>query len=158
MKKILMTLIATAMVIGASAQCDNDCKGKKDCHRPDRKEMAEHRKEMTAKRTQMMVEKYNLTPEQATKLNALNEKYAPKGGHHHGHHHGMKPGERPEPQNGKDGMKPEPPKDKKDFKKMREERHKAYDKELQSILTPEQYKAYKADMKAQRKAHKHHKK
>lgn len=166
MKKILMTLIAAAMVIGVSAQCDENCKCKKDGKRPDRKEMVEKRKEMTAKHTQMMVEKYNLSPEQATKLAALNEKYAPKGPHFgkHGkgrHHHGMKPGERPDVQKDTNAVKPEPPKDfkeKKDFKSKRAEMRKKYNEELKAIFTPEQYNAYKADIKKMRKAHKAHRK
>ena len=58
-------------------------------------------------------------------------------------------------------VKPEPPKDfkeKKDFKSKRAEMRKKYNEELKAIFTPEQYNAYKADMKKMRKAHKAHRK
>ena len=155
MKKILMTLVAAAMVISASAQCDNDCKGKKDCHRPDPKEMEARHKEMTAKRTQMMVEKYNLSPQQAAQLTALNEKYAPKGRHfgHPAMGQCPQPGTAPQPLKDCKGgmMAPDGP---RPDRKAIEAQHKEYDKALKGILTPQQYKAYKADVKAMKKGHK----
>ena len=60
------------------------------------------------------------------------------------------------PKGDKKGERPEPPKG--DMKEKRAEMAatmKAYDEELQKIMTPEQYKNYKADMA---KRHSHHKK
>ena len=122
-------------------------------------------------RTEQTVKDYNLNDEQAKQLLELNTKYADKMRPHRGRHHGphgMK-GKRPEsphcdgkckcpdaPKGDKKGERPEPPKG--DMKEKRAEMAatmKAYDAELQKIMTPEQYKNYKADMA---KRHPHHKK
>ena len=152
MKQIVMTIVAAVMFSSAAMAQDQE-KGKK------KEEMIKHR-------TEMMVKDYNLNDKQAKQLLELNTKYADKmrPGHHgrHGGPHGMK-GDRPEPPKGE---RPEPPKDdkkcceckkpsKEEMKakhKEREESMKAYETELQKILTSDQYKSYQADKE------KHHKK
>lgn len=159
MKQFMMTLVAALFISSAAFAYDKDDKDTR------KQEMIKHRTEQTVK-------DYNLNDEQAKQLLELNTKYAdkmrrPHRGRHHGPH-GMK-GKRPEsphcdgkckcpdaPKGDKKGERPEPPKG--DMKEKRAEMAatmKAYDEELQKIMTPEQYKNYKADMA---KRHPHHKK
>ena len=145
MKQMIMTFLAAVMVSTAAVAQD------KDCNKPS--EDNNRKQEMVKHRTDKMVEDYQLNDKQAKKLLALNKEYADKmrPPHHgpHGHHgsHGMR-GQRPEPP--KDEMKgerPEPPKgDRQDRRKEMMETMKAYDAELQKIMTTEQYEKYKADM------------
>ena len=166
MKKLIMTMAAVVLMsASATAQNEKECKCK--CHEKkiDKTEMVKHR-------TDEMVKRYELNDQQAKQLLELNTKYADKM-HPRGPHHGPKGGPRP-PKADKDGkaQRPEPPKDGKDGKAQRPEppkdgKHgdhkahhqqmaetmKAYDAELQKIMTPEQFKAYQADMQ---KRHEHH--
>ncbi len=146
-----MTIVAAVMISSAAMAQDKE-KG------PKKEEMAKHR-------TEMMVKDYNLNDKQAKQLLELNTKYADKmrprhHGPHHGGPHGMK-GDRPEPPK---GDRPDAPKDdkkceckkpsKEEMKakhKEREESMKAYDAELQKILTPDQYKSYQADKEKRHK-------
>ena len=142
MKQMIMTLMAAVMVSTAAvAQDKNSNKPSEDNNR--KLEMVKHR-------TDKMVEDYQLNDKQAKKLLELNTEYADMmRPPHHGHHgpHGMR-GQRPEPP--KDDMKgerPEPPKgDREDRREKMMETMKAYDAELQKIMTAEQYEKYKADM------------
>jgi Spy/CpxP family protein refolding chaperone len=154
MKQIVITIVA-AVMFSMTAMAQDQEKGNK------KEEMIKHR-------TEMMVKDYNLDEKQAKQLLELNTKYADKirPRHHgpHGRHHGMK-GERPEPPKGDCQESPEgdkkcdkkcgcqkPSKEEKEAKrKERKENMKAYDAELQKILTPDQYKEYQADRE------KHHK-
>lgn len=146
MKQMIMTLMAAVMVSTAAVAQD------KDCNKPS--EDNNRKQEMVKHRTDKMVEDYQLNDKQAKKLLELNTAYADKmRPPHHGHHgpHGMR-GQRPEPP--KDEMKgerPEPPKgDRQDRRKEMMETMKAYDAELQKIMTTEQYEKYKADMQQRR--------
>lgn len=154
MKRMILTLMAAA-VVGTTAFAQE----KKECQCPDQKfdktEMVKHRTDETVKR-------YNLNDKQAKQLLELNNKYADKMGPrppHHGHKGGPgRPpkdkkdakGQRPEPP--KDGKRPTPPQDGKrqEHRKQMEETMKAYDAELQKIMTAEQFKSYQADMKKRR--------
>lgn len=147
MKQLLMTIVAAVMFSSAAMAQDQE-KGKK------KEEMAKHR-------TEKMVKDYDLNDKQAAKLLALNTKYADKMRPHHGPRgphgpHGMK-GQRPEPPKGEmQGQRPEPPTKemKAEMEKKRaemEKEQKAYDAELQKILTPDQYKLYQHDMQKHRK-------
>ena len=146
MKQMIMTLLAAVMVSTAAGAQD------KDSNKPS---MDNNRKlEMVKHRTDKMVEDYQLNDKQAKKLLELNTEYADMmRPPHHGHHgpHGMR-GQRPEPP--KDDMKgerPEPPKgDREDRREKMMETMKAYDAELQKIMTAEQYEKYKADMQQRR--------
>ena len=142
-----MTIVAAVMFSSAAMAQDQE-KGKK------KEEMAKHR-------TEKMVKDYDLNDKQAAKLLALNTKYADKMRPNHGHRgphgpHGMK-GQRPEPPKGDmKGERPEPPTKemKAEMEKKRaemEKEQKAYDAELQKILTPDQYKLYQHDMQKHRK-------
>ena len=145
MKQMIMTLLAAVMVSTAAVAQD------KDCNKPS--EDNNRKQEMVKHRTDKMVEDYQLNDKQAKKLLALNTEYADKmrPPHHgpHGHHgpQGMR-GQRPEPPKGDmKGERPEPPKgERQDRRKEMVETMKAYDAELQKIITTEQYEKYKADM------------
>ena len=98
--------------------------------------------EMIQKRTDAVVKKYGLDETQAKKLLELNTKYAST----------MRPRMmRPGGQRGENnGQRPELTDDKKAkmqerAQKMQEQR-KAYEAELQNILTADQLKSYQADM------------
>ena len=142
----LIAALAAVMVSTAAVAQDKDCnKQSEDNNR--KLEMVKHR-------TDKMVEDYQLNDKQAKKLLELNTEYADMmRPPHHGHHgpHGMR-GQRPEPP--KDDMKgerPEPPKgDREDRREKMMETMKAYDAELQKIMTAEQYEKYKADMQQRR--------
>ena len=147
MKQLLMTIVAAVMFSSAAMAQDQE-KGKK------KEEMAKHR-------TEKMVKDYDLNESQAAKLLELNTKYADKMRPHRGPRgphgpHGMK-GQRPEPPKGDmKGERPEPPTKEMqaEMEKKRaemEKEQKAYDAELQKILTPDQYKLYQHDMQKHRK-------
>ena len=139
---MIMTLLAAVMVSTAAVAQD------KDSNKPS---MDNNRKqEMVKHRTDKMVEDYQLNDKQAKKLLELNTAYADKmRPPHHGHHgpHGMR-GQRPEPpKEDMNGERPEPPKgDRPDRRKEMAETMKAYDAELQKIMTAEQFEKYKSDM------------
>ena len=125
--------------------------------------MKKDKTEMVQHRTNEMVKQYGLNDKQAQQLQALNEKYADKMGPGRGHRH---PGGRPDgfgDKKGRDfkggkhhkgdsvrGQRPQMTDEQKaKMTQMRQERMaamKEYDKELQAILTADQYKAYKDDM------------
>ena len=146
MKKMMMTLLAAVMVSTAAvAQNKDDNKSPQDNNR--KQEMVKHR-------TDRLVKDYQLNDQQARQLLELNTKYADKMRPHHPRHHGphgMK-GQRPEPPKGDvKGERPEPPKgDRQDRRKEMDETMKAYEAELQKIMTPEQFKKYQADMQQRR--------
>lgn len=144
MKQIIMTLAAALFISSAAlAQEKNDNR---------KQEMIKHRTERTVKA-------YGLNDKQAKELLDLNTKYADmmRPMHRHGGpgHHGMG-GRRPEPPKDMNGERPEPPRgDRKEMREKMEKDMKAYDEELQKIMTPEQYKSYKADME-KRRMERHH--
>lgn len=142
MKKLIFALIAAMSITVANAQEDN---------RPQREgRRSFDQTEMVKRRTDDVVKKYSLSNEQAEKLLALNTKYADKIGFRmRGGNRGGR-GARPAPNfGGNGGNRPEMTEEmKQNMEKMRQERQesmKKYDEELQTIMTPEQYKAYKAD-------------
>ena len=157
MKRMVLTLMAAALVCSSAFAQE-----KKDEQRPepkfDKAEMVKHRTDETVKR-------YNLNDKQAKQLLELNNKYADKMGPRPPHHgpkggpgrppkdKGDAKGQRPEPP--KDGKRPTPPQDGKhqEHHKQMEETMKAYDAELQKIMTAEQFKNYQADMQKHRKGH-----
>ena len=146
MKQFMMTLLAAVMVSTAVvAQDKKDNQSLQDNNR--KQEMAKHH-------TDRLVKDYQLNDKQAKQLLELNTRYADKMRPHHPRHHGphgMK-GRRPEPPKGDtDGQRPEPPKgDRQDRRKEMDETMKAYETELQKIMTPEQFNRYQADMKGSR--------
>ena len=146
MKKMMMTLLAAVVVSTAAvAQNKDDNKSPQDNNR--KQEMVKHR-------TDRLVKDYQLNDQQARQLLELNTKYADKMRPHHPRHHGphgMK-GQRPElPKGDVKGERPEPPKgDRQDHRKEMDETMKAYEAELQKIMTPEQFKKYQADMQQRR--------
>ena len=141
MKRIMMALVA-AIAIGttAVAQTDQPLRDK-----PDKAEMAKHR-------TEQMVEKYGLDDAQQSKLLALNTKYADNMGPMMGgrRHQGPRP-EGGMRQGGDQHRMPEMTEEQRakmeQHRKERQAAMEAYDKELQDILTADQFKQYKEDMK-----------
>ena len=134
MKQFLMTL-AAALFISSAALAQDKKENRKE-------EMIKHR-------TERMAKDYNLSDKQKKQLLDLNTKYGDmmRPMHRHGHH-GMK------------GQRPEPPKDDKKMAEKRQEMEatmKAYDAELQKIMTADQFKSYQEDQKKFReKRHKRH--
>ena len=156
MKKIILTMMA-AMLVSTSALAQEESKQEQ---RPERKF---DKTEMIKHRTDETVSRYKLNDKQAKQLLELNTKYAdkmtPRGprGHHPGHHGEGRP---PMPPKDMKGKRPEPPKDDAKMQEHRKEmdKHhkemeatrKAYDAELQKIMTADQFKSYQEDMKKMR--------
>jgi Spy/CpxP family protein refolding chaperone len=136
MKKVILALVALVSMTAAQAQDDNQQK---------RERRPMDQTEMVKQRTDDIVKKYGLDNEQAGKLLSLNTKYADKMGRGFGGRRGFggqRPGQR-------QGQRPEMTEEMRQqmetARKEQAEAMKQYDEELQTILTPEQYKAYKAD-------------
>lgn len=162
MKKTVLTLIAVAMMTTAMAQPQGGPRGPRM-----------DRKEMVAKRTNDMKDKYSLTAEQVEKVTALNEKFF------------AQPAPKPQPptdantgataqkKDNTSDKKSDKKADKKDKKKdnaqqaprQNDGQHRQggprgprgfgfnfqqYNEELKTILTPEQYKKYESDMQQMR--------
>ena len=150
MKKMMITMMASILVSTTVFAQDDKKQDKHHERKFDKTEMVKHHTDETVKR-------YQLNDKQAKQLLALNNKYAdkmkPQGPHRHHGHHGM--GQPPKDRKDMKGKRPEPPKEGQDMKGKRPERPmddtmKAYEAELQKIMTPEQYKSYKVDMEKRR--------
>lgn len=141
-KRIILACVAMfAIGTTVTAQPDQPRREK-----PDKEEMIQHR-------TERMVKKYGLNEDQQKKLLALNTQYAekmkPMRGRHHRHQ-----GPRPEGgmrQGGDQRRMPEMTEEQRtkmeQHRKERQAAMEAYDKELQDIMTADQFKQYKEDMK-----------
>ena len=151
MKKVMMTLMA-AVLMSTSAVAQEEKQDKRPEKKFDKTEMVKHRTDETVKR-------YSLNDKQAKQLLELNNKYADKMGPRgpRPHHHGPEgaPGRPPKDRPDAKGERPEPPKDghHMEHHKQRMETMKAYDAELQKIMTADQFKAYQADREKHRKHH-----
>ena len=105
-----------------------------------------NREEMIKSRTEMMVKKYGLDADQAAKLQTLNEKQMPQM-------RGMRNAQKHEKADST-AQRPRREGKMRDEQGQRHERGqrmgafnmKAYNEELEKIMTPEQYKAYQEDM------------
>lgn len=150
MKKMVLALIA-AMTMATSMMAQDDNQQNRERRQFDPVEMMKQR-------TEQMVKDYGLNEEQAKQLAELNTQFAGKmrqgrgfrpggdRGPRPGGDRGQRPGRRermntPQPDSAK--VSAERPA-LNGFERMREARE-AYDKELQKIMTEEQYNAYKAD-------------
>ena len=135
MKKMMFTLAAAlTMSVAAFAQ------GNGSGQRPQM-----DRDQMIKMRTDRTVERYKLTEEQAKQLLELNTKYADTpgfGGRGRGQGGRSRMGGQG---GGGQQMTPEMQAQREEMRKQREESTKAYNAELEKILTPEQYKQYQAD-------------
>ena len=142
MKRIMLTIAAAVIVASAGMAQDE----KNDGKRPERKF---DKTEMVKKRTEETAKKYNLNEAQTKQLLELNTKYADKmGPRHRGGHHG-RPGMRPQKDGDQPQARPERPAvdgKREEMRKQRRADMEAYAAELQKILTPDQYKAYKEDI------------
>jgi len=144
MKQILMTIAAMMLLSTAAMAQGNFPQG----NFPQNGQGFDQ-KEMIQRRTDRTVQQYGLNAEQAKQLLSLNTKYAdmmgPRGGQRGQRGQGARPqGNRQRPAQGDSirqprGQRPE-----------MNEQMKAYEEELQKIMTPEQYKAYQADREKMR--------
>ena len=147
MKKLILAFVALITMTSVQAQNDNNSRGER--RRFDRTEMLKRRTDETVK-------KYGLNEEQAAKLLELNTKYADKmgpgmGNSRDGRRGGARPGfDANRDGNRQQGQRPEMTEEQRqNIEKQRAERQAAmeqYANELQAIMTPDQYNAYKADM------------
>lgn len=134
MKKMMMALMVSLMMTTTVMAQEEQQADNKKMRKIDPTTMIQ-------KRTEAIVKKYGLNDEQAQKLQELNKKYGmamrPRMG---------RAGGRPEG----NGTRPELTEDQKkkmeERRKQREESMAAYNAELQTILTADQYKSYQADM------------
>lgn len=146
MKKIILGLMA-AMTIGATAMAQSQ---------------VADRSEMIQKRTESVAKKYGLSDEQKQKLLELNTKYADimgpsmrmRGNRGNGgamrQRSGSNFGARPENGDsaalGRFRLSEEQRARLDERRKQMKEQREAYNKELQAIMSDEQYKSYTADM------------
>lgn len=147
-----MTLMAVAMMTAAMAQDNNGAQ---------QRGPRMNRSEMIEKRTQQMAEKYGLSAEQTEKLKALNEKTMGQRGGGQGGQDRQR--QRPQtdgqtgasaqqkPQADNNGQRPQMG-GQRGGRNFRGPDMGKYNEELKTILTPEQYKAYEADMAKMREA------
>ena len=156
MKKTILTL-AVALFLGSTANAQDNQ------DRPQRPRM--DRQELTQRRTDMMVKQYGLNDQQAKQLLELNTEFAKKMGPGS---FGPRPAGGPRPRrnfNGErpngavDSMRPPMPQgfngqngrpnmsneEMQKRRAQREETQKAYQAELQKIMTAEQFSQYQAD-------------
>ena len=146
MKKMIVTMMA-ALLVSTTAMAQEQENPQRPQRKFDKTEMVKHRTDET-------VSRYKLNDKQAKQLLELNTKYAdkmgPRGPHHHGHHGAGRP---PMPPKDDKAQRPEPPKDDSKMQERRKEMEanmKAYDAELQKIMTADQFKSYQEDMKKMR--------
>ena len=147
MKKLILAFVAMITMTSVQAQDDNSSRGER--RRFDRTEMLKRRTDETAK-------KYGLNEEQAAKLLELNTKYADKiganmGAPRDGRRGNARPGfDANRDRNRQQGQRPQMTEEQRQqMEKQRAERLAAmeqYAAELQTIMTPDQFKAYQADM------------
>lgn len=158
MKKFIVAVMAALLVNVAAEAQDSQSQGRRPGRQFDQTEM-------TKRRTDMTVERYKLNDEQAKQLLALNEKYAGKIGGRMGMRGfmGRPGGDGSRGQRGGRGgrggqMRPDslgrgpqgqPTEEQRArMETMRQEMEanlKAYNEELQKIMTSEQFQQYQAD-------------
>lgn len=154
MKKMTLALAAAMAfaTLNCTAQEKNDSTRRQPRFNP---------QEMVQRHTDEAVKKYGLDESQAKKLLELNQKYdtlfmRPMGGPRPGGRPEGGPGQGPEGRPDSTQRRPEPTAERKarmeegrkqweQRRQKMEEARKAYDTELQTILTTEQYEKYKAD-------------
>lgn len=158
MKKVFLTLVAALAMSCAMAQNapskDNDKCKCENCENCEKCEKCDKKHEKRFDRTEMMTRSLNLTPEQAAKVKALNEKYPEmmrpnRGGHRPG---GGRPGAGPRHNDsqkvdgttGATAQQQNRPSREEMEKRMQERRkqREAYEAELKTILTEEQFAKY----------------
>ena len=145
MKQILMTIAAMMLLTTAAMAQGNFPQG----NFPQNGQGFDQ-KEMIQRRTDRTVQQYGLNAEQAKQLLSLNTKYAdmmgPRGGQRgqRGGQGARPQGNRQRPAQGDSIRQP------RGMNPQMNEQMKAYEEELQKIMTPEQYKAYQADREKMR--------
>ncbi len=136
MKKILMTMVALLSMTVVMAQ-DSD---KKERRAP---------KQMTAEQmTERMTKELSLSDDQKTKVLALNKQYKDVlGGPGMGRPRGPRPDGNTSATEGQQNSRPEMTDAQKAEMKKNMEQRTAYEKELKSILSTDQYKKYQSSQK-----------
>lgn len=146
MKKIVVALAMLLSVSGAMAQNnEGDNKGRGGAFPRNEEEM-----------TTMMVNKLSLSEAQQTKVKKLNKKYAELF-QHPGNGGGKGPGMNSNGQSSENGQRPEPPQmsdsqrqQMESEMKARKQKQEAYEKELKTILSSDQYTSYQKLMPQRR--------
>lgn len=139
MKKLIVAIVALTMSVTVMAQDARQRRGQEG--------RQFDRTEMLKQRTNETVEQLGLNEEQAAKLLELNTKFADKLRPQMGGPRPGQPGRRPEANGNRqrpDSARAERP----DFEKMRAEmraNQEAYEAELKTILTEDQFKQYKKE-------------
>lgn len=165
MKKLMMAAAIALLATTAIQAQDNNASRRNGGNRPDEKEMIQRRTDMTVKQ-------YKLNDQQAKQLLELNQKYSGKiggmrGGFGRNGGAGMGRGSRNggprgnrgfqgRPDSTRMGARPEMTEEMRAqmeaSRKKMEANMKAYDEELQKIMTPEQFKQYQEDAEKRRQA------
>ncbi|MBQ9645187.1 MAG: DUF4890 domain-containing protein [Prevotella sp.] len=147
MRKIVLAIVALA--IGASAMAQDTEKKARELKTVDKTEMLKAR-------TAQTVDKLGLNKEQAEKLLHLNTKYADKmrptmrlhGQHQQGRRtalNGQRPARLHQDSLQRKEMTPEIRIEQNEIRQQMKANKEAYEAELKTFLTEEQFKAYKAD-------------
>lgn len=131
MKRI--TLIFAAALLAGSVSFAQPQKGPVGAPDPDR---------MALDRTEHMVKRYNLSAEQAAQMLELNKLHQPKMTGER-HHKGIQPGHNVKPGERSSARPAQKPK----LTKEEKAEMKAYQKGVKKILTKDQFKLYKKDVK-----------
>lgn len=147
MKKIIVA-VAAALLMTVPAMAQSEDNGQQKAPKFDKTEMIQNR-------TNQMVKKYGLSDAQATKLLKLNTEYADKmpgmggPGGHGGPGMGPGNGQRPESASSdNDSQSNRPSQEEMESKrKEMQANREAYQKELKSILTDDQYSQWQTDEK-----------
>ena len=144
MKKYLLAVAIAMFSLSAVAQQEN----------PQGQPRRVDSQEAAKQRTERMQQNYNLSDEQTQSLLQLNLKYAetmPMGMRPGGQRQGPRPGAQqqgPRPQGDRGGFRNLSPEQREARIKEMQTTRQAYEKELQAILTPEQFQKYQEDNRA----------
>lgn len=148
MKKMILAIAAAVMMSSSMLAQENKPEGKPEMKQADKTAMTKNRTDETVKR-------YGLNEEQAAKLLDLNTRYADKMGGPRGQRNFRQQGQKPDsamrqrPQKGEmnentGGRRGARQEGRGNFEEMHKNME-AYEAELQTIMTEEQFKAYKTD-------------
>ncbi len=141
---MIMAVVAALMMGSTVMAQDDNQKTKREGRQFDQTEMAQ-------KRTEQMVKKYGLSKEQADKLLELNKKYTPQMRFGRGARGGNRSAQGVNDESAAT-KRQQPTEEQKarmeSRRKEMQEQMQAYEAELKSILTPDQYTGYLTDKQA----------
>lgn len=158
MKKIVTAILAACMITTAAVAQEAKPSGQQPPKPKDKTEMVKHR-------TDNMVKRYKLNAAQAKQLQELNARYAdkmqpprgprPEGGPQAGQGKQGQKGAKAQQGQQRPPVRPDSIRGQRPQRPPMSEEMKAYEAELQRIMTPEQYKSYQADMQRRGRHHGH---